>query len=156
MSPISKVPKRIDAIEAVHGDEDTRVYSLTAEIVPDASIRNWTAIDKSLPFTQAGSLVVGALLAVSGIDIWINRYAVFVMKGDAFDWRDVEPDIIRALRLAYPGDPAEIELRGKFALDMYRVAEILREKQEASTTPAEIPIAILSETAPPNRTVPHR
>ena len=97
-------------------DYDIKVFHVTSEI-SHSSIQSFY---KPLPNYQSddlkevggiGQLLVQELFTIIGInEIFIRPYDVMVIKGAAFNWEDIEPEVITALKRTFGPEGEKVEI----------------------------------------------
>ncbi len=112
-----KIMPRI-VIENNLPNSDVRNYHTTAEI-SHYSIHNfWRPLRRQSSDSyleqvgRIGTQLLMDIFAISGVnEVFIKPYELHVSKGKAFDWEDIEPAIIEALKVTFvTGKPEEIEV----------------------------------------------
>lgn len=96
--------------------ENRRDYATTSEI----SLYNLHRFRKPLQGNDpdhlesvggVGKLLLEEVFSLAGVDdVFICPYALDVIKGSAFDWEDIEPGIITALKRTFGPEAEQVEV----------------------------------------------
>lgn len=102
-------------IETTH-DPDYKHYHVTTEISQHPINRFYRPLrpqsDKYLEEVgEIGTQLLKEVFAISGVDqVFIGPYEFSVVKASAFDWKDVEPKVVEALKRTFKEKPEKIKI----------------------------------------------
>lgn len=95
---------------------DERLYHTTAEISRDPTNTFWRPLRKDSEkylneVGKIGTQLLREVFTLPGIaEITIKPYTLGVVKAGAFDWKDIEPQVIEALKKTFGKTEQEIEV----------------------------------------------
>ncbi len=96
---------------------EVRVYNLTTEISKHHIHNFWRPLregssDKYLEEVgELGASLLHEVFALPGVnEVFIKPYELSVTKGDAFEWDEIEPDILEALKKCFGETEQEVRV----------------------------------------------
>lgn len=136
-------------------NRDIHVYHVTMEVsnTPLHEFRRpieRPSSDKYLKEVgERGTKLVKSLLHLPGVDdVWISPYRLSVTKGNAFDWDDIEPEVLAILKKGFGRKVGDVQVFGSHYVSPKPIVESEVPKMvepEVGVSPE--PVAVPEETS---------